>query len=103
MGEIIHHDMLEVIPELCQNPEEELIAKGMLAEDEVDSTYQGNIYLSFQFLSHGLTDAQAKETATWLFISKDLEYMGDAVVGVCWMASKLNREGRAMPTDYWKE
>lgn len=103
LGESIQHDMLEVIPELCQNPDEKLIDKALLAEDEVDNTFKEIFTFLSSLLAHGLTDAQAKETATWLFISKDLEYMGDAVAGVCQIAGKLNREGKAMPAHYWEE
>ena len=50
-----------------------------------------------------MKDAQAKETATLLLISKDLEYMGDAVAGVCQIAGKLNSEGKVIPAGCWAE
>ncbi len=103
LGENIQHDMLEVIPELCRNPNEKLIGKTLLAEDEVDNTFNEIFTFLSRMLDQRLTDAQAKETATLLLISKDLEYLGDAVTGVCQIAGKLNSEDKAMPASCWGE
>lgn len=103
LGENIQHDMLEVIPELCRNPDEKLIGKTLQAEDEVDNTFTEIFTFLSRLLDQGLKDAQAKETATLLLISKDLEYMGDAVAGVCQIAGKLNSEGKVIPAGCWAE
>ena len=72
-------------------------------EDEVDNTFNEIFTFLSRMLDQRLTDAQAKETATLLLISKDLEYLGDAVTGVCQIAGKLNSEDKVMPASCWGE
>jgi Na+/phosphate symporter len=103
LGASIYHDMLEAIPELCQNPDKELIDRALSAEDEADNTYKEIFTFLSTLLAQGLTDVQAKEIATLLFISNDLKHMGDAVAGVCQIAYGLNKEGKVTPPSYWEE
>jgi phosphate:Na+ symporter len=103
LGERIRRDMLDAIPELCRNPDEKLIEKTLFVEDDVDSAYKELFTFLSRMLDQGLNDVQAKETAALLLISKELEYIGDAVTGVCQIAGKLKREDKAIPACCWEE
>jgi Na+/phosphate symporter len=103
LGERIYHGMLEIIPELCQNPGRELIDKALSAEDEAGDTYREIFAFLSAILALGLTDVQAKEVATSLLIGNDLKHMGDAVAGFCQTANRLDQEGKIVPPGYWEE
>ncbi|WP_407306330.1 Na/Pi cotransporter family protein [Desulfosporosinus sp. SB140] len=101
LGKFIYTKMLQIIPEALLSDSEEIIEEMVKAEEWVDWYYRHTMRFLAVLSQKGLTDEQAEESMNIQFIVKELEYIGDAVMAMVQLTTKLHRENLNIPAQNW--
>lgn len=103
LGDGIHLEMMARLPEALLDSGDEPANRIARYEKDVDWYYRHISRYLATLSEKGLTDEQIEENLNAQFIVKELEYIGDALMGVVQQIHKLHREDSALTEGDWED